>query len=960
MSQAPNTQPEMKVKILRPILLLQTSLWAAGAQWQAVPLTDVVPERDSVKAVAGDGSVRLERPNGARAQARVAREIAMPAGRYVALSATVCAQHLWDRDARVVLGFVDAAGKQLGRVHTPYVVRNQTWTEVVGYGYVPSHAARGRVVLSLSGKSTSGEKGSAEFKNVRIRPVPKVKLTGPPLGVIRMGERLRVRLEVVDAPMGAKWQAELVDVLGAETAKWDGLPGQHERSFENLAPGYYELRWSVLGAGADRLRTGRASYAVIDPAPRVDRSPFAMDAGFSWGLVQKGNEPMARVASLLHAIGLRRTRDRFSLSGTYRARERLDCDSYLSAARAQTAAGLRVYQIMHDIPKWMAPDPTDPTARKCPPADLRDLYRFFELAAGEMAQDVDAWEIWNEPDIGFFAGRAEEYAGVLKAGYLGVKKGNPNAAVLIGSPARALSDWVHRVYESGAADYYDVFNYHCYARPPAVVERAVAFRKLQQAHGVDAPMWLTETGDLAVPVQGDVLAGERRQAAQYVQRYVLAAGMRIERVFAFYLQEWRAPGSFPFGVIRPDLSPRPSLPALAALTRLLGPGEPLGQDRSVPEGVDVHWFRTDAGPVAAAWAASPQPWPSQLARGAVLSMMGVPVNTPQLLDEHPVYVTGLDPPERLTEPPPQPVRRLRTAADVERLAVILDLRLFAPSDPAWGTPERKIPVRVVPGETVQCQLAAYNFASKPVDAVLALTLPTGWTVKGFRGQVRLSPGERALQNLRLFVGTAPPPDEVLRVRATASAAGFSIAPAVACVSADVGRLPVRVLRTLGAVPEGLRSWSAAHNEPVQMTMASTTDHAPWLRVTYQMLAPGGNRWGFANVPVRPEDGLPKAAGLQFRLRVTSPWNEVLRVILFEADGSQYHLSRSLALDQVHEREARLLWREFRLHRGVSRDENDRLDLDQISRIGFGVSAATSATSGAFDVRQIELIEFVTR
>ena len=33
---------------------------------------------------------------------------------------------------------------------------------------------------------------------------------------------------------------------------------------------------------------------------------------------------------------------------------------------------------------------------------------------------IDAWELWNEPDIGFFAGRAEEYVGLLKAGFLGI------------------------------------------------------------------------------------------------------------------------------------------------------------------------------------------------------------------------------------------------------------------------------------------------------------------------------------------------------------------------------------------------------------------------------------------------------------------------------------------------------------------------------------------------------------
>ena len=430
-------------------LLFAAEVWAAGPALGVggVPLVGATADGGGVVVeVVAEGAVRLRGATGRSARAVVPHAVHAESGTEVAIAAEIRASHLWNRDAVVALELVSADGKVSGMAQTPYVVRHEDWKEVVGYGTVPAGAVAGRVVLTLNGKPKAevDRQSFAEFRNVRVWPVPTVRLTGPELGVVRLGQPLQVTISVAGAPAGARWRGDLVDVFGTSVATWETAESQASRSFADLSPGYYEMRWRVVDAETKELRSGRSAYMVLDPAPRLDDTPWAVDAGFSWGVVQRGEEAMAKVAKLLYDCGLRRTRDRYSVGGTYAAPDKLAVDSYGRAARAQKAAGLKVYQVMHDIPAWMAPDPMGPLCRKSAPKDLRDLHRFFELAAREMRDEVDAWEVWNEPDISFFNGRPEEYAGIAKASYLGIKKGNPQARVLSGSWAHPLGDQERR------------------------------------------------------------------------------------------------------------------------------------------------------------------------------------------------------------------------------------------------------------------------------------------------------------------------------------------------------------------------------------------------------------------------------------------------------------------------------------------------------------------------------------
>src|SRR5690606_22856123 len=97
---------------------------------------------------------------------------------------------------------------------------------------------------------------------------------------------------------------------------------------------------------------------------------------------------------------------------------------------------------------------------------------------------VHAWEIWNEQNLAYEVGGyvdIERYVHLLKAGYTGVKAGDPNALVIFGGltpngvndPTIAIDDvhYMRQIYAYNNGEvkqYYDALGVHpgSNANPP--------------------------------------------------------------------------------------------------------------------------------------------------------------------------------------------------------------------------------------------------------------------------------------------------------------------------------------------------------------------------------------------------------------------------------------------------------------------------------------------------------------
>jgi polysaccharide biosynthesis protein PslG len=254
-----------------------------------------------------------------------------------------------------------------------------------------------------------------------------------------------------------------------------------------------------------------------------------------------------------------------------------------SGARGFTTIGILAYDTT-----WAAPD--GDTASPPPPADYA---AFVEATARHFAGRVDVWEIWNEPNVGyrFWKPREDgaEYARLLAAAYPAVKRGNPNATVVLGGLfyhyEGIVTDAVTFLEDAFTADpelgrWFDVLGLHPYPHypPQAAPESAdgreqpvglmlARIRALLTYYGTPQPIYVTEYG---WPVYGTV--DEATQARFTIRGAVEAMAAGAERVCIYTLDDGPNPTNFPpedaFGVYRNNRTPKPAATALHLLATL--------------------------------------------------------------------------------------------------------------------------------------------------------------------------------------------------------------------------------------------------------------------------------------------------------------------------------------------------------------------------------------------------------
>lgn len=315
------------------------------------------------------------------------------------------------------------------------------------------------------------------------------------------------------------------------------------------------------------------------------------------------------------------------------------------------AAGLTTIGILaYDAP-WASPDGTVDA-----PPDPAKFAAFAEATARHFAGRVDAWEIWNEPNVGYRFWTPREdgaaYARLLVAAYAAVKRGNPSATValaglfyhyegIVTDAVSFLEDAFTAVPDLGKS--FDVLGLHPYPHyPPQAAPEADDGREQPVAlmlarlhallayYGADKPIWVTEYG---WPVYGTV--DEATQARFLVRGAVEAMAAGAERVCAYTLDDGPNATAFPpedaFGVYRYDGTAKPAATALHTLATLDPALRPFADESG--GGVGRYVFDSPAMDVAVVFAVD----------GATHALGAPPSATVMDLDGATVAVTTVGP-----------------------------------------------------------------------------------------------------------------------------------------------------------------------------------------------------------------------------------------------------------------------------------------------------------------------------
>jgi hypothetical protein len=272
-------------------------------------------------------------------------------------------------------------------------------------------------------------------------------------------------------------------------------------------------------------------------------------------------------------------------------------DSYLGAV---AEAGLRPIVTIAGNPGWAAAYPCGPIS----PTHMADFTQFVDALVRRYSSspyNVRHWEFYNEPDntdpvnygwlMGCWGGHGDDYAAMLKAVYPVVKAADPNAQVVFGGLAydsftdstpsgpfeRRFLDDVIDPAKGNAGAYFDVMNFHFYKsfapawealRPGDKDLEAKAnylrYNKLG-AYGVTKPFICTETSMWS----GDGTASTNYGTDELQSRYVAQSFMRglaanLDVVIWYCMTDYST--AWQYGLLRPDLSRKPSFGAYQTVT----------------------------------------------------------------------------------------------------------------------------------------------------------------------------------------------------------------------------------------------------------------------------------------------------------------------------------------------------------------------------------------------------------
>ena len=127
---------------------------------------------------------------------------------------------------------------------------------------------------------------------------------------------------------------------------------------------------------------------------------------------------------------------------------------------------------------------------------------------------VDAWLIWNEPDLDrFWKGTKEEFYTLTRetaAAIRDLDAEEGTATVLIGGVFSPLAsdDWINGLFKSGAMEQVDCVAYHPYSFAPAgAVNVFNNFRKKIKPYGFADKIWVNEMGYPTFPDKGMIPPG---------------------------------------------------------------------------------------------------------------------------------------------------------------------------------------------------------------------------------------------------------------------------------------------------------------------------------------------------------------------------------------------------------------------------------------------------------------------
>jgi O-antigen ligase len=262
---------------------------------------------------------------------------------------------------------------------------------------------------------------------------------------------------------------------------------------------------AVIGLLASIQQRNFHLRGYVNPTETQD-IPFRPDYrfGVNAALTQYTPEELEIHLDLMQQIGVTWIRQPFSWAEVEQTEGQFDWDAWDRVVEAVDAREeMQLIAVLTDSPNWTR----ESTLKTAPPRRFEAYENFVAAVASRYGNQIDHYQIWDEPNIALGWGNlqpsAVEYAALLQVGYDAVHDYDPDATVIAAALApttevspRNISDiaYLRQLYAAGASQYADAFAAKPYGFSHPVTDRRVAndhlnfsriiaLREIMTAHG---------------------------------------------------------------------------------------------------------------------------------------------------------------------------------------------------------------------------------------------------------------------------------------------------------------------------------------------------------------------------------------------------------------------------------------------------------------------------------------------
>ena len=380
-------------------------------------------------------------------------------------------------------------------------------------------------------KKPKAQTVAAQTKDDGVVTIPGLSVAldvGSPLFILQFGDENKAALEIKNTT--AKAQGVTMQV---EIESFDGTKRSAKAELEVPAKG--TAKWPIprallgelgikyvratLQSGGVAASPVGLSLAYIKPTGQRENRPDDFIFGIAYG--SSPDETRAPVADALSLIGVAAVRTNPNWPSTNRKPDEWNWERADTRLKLNTSRGMETQWLILGTPPWaVVPEYKEKEGRDYVKPPQPEAWRNFVRAMANRYNDkARYWEIWNEPDIGFFKGTVPQYLEMQRIAYEEIKKADPKQIVLSGG----FTSSGHREVKKGMVEgalregNFDVLAYHQHG-PFDKFQNEIdgyVLPLMKQTGREKMPLYFTETAM-------DTRYGERHQAETLVKKLTFA------------------------------------------------------------------------------------------------------------------------------------------------------------------------------------------------------------------------------------------------------------------------------------------------------------------------------------------------------------------------------------------------------------------------------------------------------